>query len=129
VFSFTAPMSRRSRLTLDCVAGKPSARSNSTSSAWRFTACCSSSRAMTRRRSRCSTMALGMAGRGRRVNKVAHSIAHMRKVKRHRNGAGTMEQELEFVERQVGATADLTVIWLHGLGADGYDFVPLVPEL
>ena len=40
-----------------------------------------------------------------------------------------MEQELEFVERQVGATADLTVIWLHGLGADGYDFVPLVPEL
>lgn len=21
------------------------------------------------------------------------------------------------------------VIWLHGLGADGFDFVPLVPEL
>ena len=26
-----------------------------------------------------------------------------------------------------GATA--TVIWLHGLGADGHDFVPMVPEL
>jgi phospholipase/carboxylesterase len=25
--------------------------------------------------------------------------------------------------------ADSAVIWMHGLGADGYDFVPLVPEL
>jgi phospholipase/carboxylesterase len=25
--------------------------------------------------------------------------------------------------------ADASVIWMHGLGADGYDFVPLVPEL
>jgi phospholipase/carboxylesterase len=25
--------------------------------------------------------------------------------------------------------ADAAVIWMHGLGADGYDFVPLVPEL
>ncbi|HTT00632.1 MAG TPA: dienelactone hydrolase family protein [Steroidobacteraceae bacterium] len=24
---------------------------------------------------------------------------------------------------------DAAVIWLHGLGADGYDFVPIVPEL
>ncbi len=24
---------------------------------------------------------------------------------------------------------DFTIIWLHGLGADGHDFVPLVPEL
>jgi len=28
-----------------------------------------------------------------------------------------------------GAPANAAVIWLHGLGADGYDFVPLVPEL
>lgn len=27
------------------------------------------------------------------------------------------------------APANLAVIWLHGLGADGYDFVPIVPEL
>jgi phospholipase/carboxylesterase len=25
--------------------------------------------------------------------------------------------------------ADATVIWMHGLGADGYDFVPMIPEL
>lgn len=29
----------------------------------------------------------------------------------------------------VEGAADAAVIWLHGLGADGYDFVPLVPEL
>lgn len=28
-----------------------------------------------------------------------------------------------------GRPADAAVIWLHGLGADGHDFVPLVPEL
>lgn len=27
------------------------------------------------------------------------------------------------------SAAGASVIWLHGLGADGYDFVPLVPEL
>jgi len=27
------------------------------------------------------------------------------------------------------STATATVIWLHGLGADGYDFVPIVEEL
>ena len=27
------------------------------------------------------------------------------------------------------AAADSSVIWLHGLGADGHDFVPIVPEL
>lgn len=26
-------------------------------------------------------------------------------------------------------TATATVLWLHGLGADGHDFVPIVPEL
>lgn len=25
--------------------------------------------------------------------------------------------------------AEASVIWLHGLGADGYDFVPMIPEL
>jgi phospholipase/carboxylesterase len=25
--------------------------------------------------------------------------------------------------------ADAAVIWMHGLGADGYDFVPMIPEL
>jgi len=32
------------------------------------------------------------------------------------------------LEPESGA-ADAAVIWLHGLGADGHDFVPVVPEL
>jgi phospholipase/carboxylesterase len=35
----------------------------------------------------------------------------------------------ETVEVGGGAQADGTVIWLHGLGADGHDFEPIVPEL
>jgi phospholipase/carboxylesterase len=31
--------------------------------------------------------------------------------------------------RETGKNPTLTVIWLHGLGADGNDFVPIVPEL
>lgn len=36
---------------------------------------------------------------------------------------------LEAVERETGAGPQWTVIWLHGLGADGNDFVPIIPEL
>ena len=36
---------------------------------------------------------------------------------------------LEAVELQTSSTPGATVIWLHGLGADGYDFVPVVREL
>jgi phospholipase/carboxylesterase len=36
---------------------------------------------------------------------------------------------LDAVELQTVAQPDATVIWLHGLGADGYDFVPVVREL
>jgi len=36
---------------------------------------------------------------------------------------------LDFVEHQPSLTADAAVIWLHGLGADGHDFLPIVPEL
>lgn len=36
---------------------------------------------------------------------------------------------LPHIERETGANPDATVIWLHGLGADGHDFEPLVPEL
>lgn len=36
---------------------------------------------------------------------------------------------LEFVEVSTAATPTCAVIWLHGLGADGYDFVPVVKEL
>ena len=36
---------------------------------------------------------------------------------------------LETVEIATGPEPDAAVIWLHGLGADGHDFEPLVPEL
>jgi phospholipase/carboxylesterase len=37
--------------------------------------------------------------------------------------------ELETVEVSTGPEPTAAVIWLHGLGADGHDFEPLVPEL
>ncbi|OIO72937.1 MAG: carboxylesterase [Zetaproteobacteria bacterium CG_4_9_14_3_um_filter_49_83] len=36
---------------------------------------------------------------------------------------------LPTVVLQTGPNPDATVIWLHGLGADGHDFEPIVPEL
>lgn len=35
----------------------------------------------------------------------------------------------ETIEVSTGAPAEGSVIWLHGLGADGHDFEPIVPEL
>ena len=40
-----------------------------------------------------------------------------------------MNTLLECVELQTHPSPSATVIWLHGLGADGYDFVPVVREL
>lgn len=37
--------------------------------------------------------------------------------------------DLEYVELTTGPNPKGTVIWMHGLGADGWDFVPLVREL
>ena len=39
------------------------------------------------------------------------------------------EPLLEAVEIETGLKPQLAVIWLHGLGADGHDFEPIVPEL
>jgi phospholipase/carboxylesterase len=36
---------------------------------------------------------------------------------------------LETIEVQTGPEPDAAIIWLHGLGADGHDFEPVVPEL
>jgi len=36
---------------------------------------------------------------------------------------------LECVEIATTSTPTVSVIWLHGLGADGHDFAPIVPEL
>ena len=39
------------------------------------------------------------------------------------------EQQLESIEVETGAKPEASVIWMHGLGADGNDFVPIVHEL
>ena len=42
---------------------------------------------------------------------------------------GRMEDLLPTVELAPSGEARAAVIWLHGLGADGHDFEPIVPEL
>jgi len=39
------------------------------------------------------------------------------------------EQQLEYIQKDTGPAPRFAVIWLHGLGADGHDFEPIVPEL
>lgn len=38
-------------------------------------------------------------------------------------------QELEYIELETRPNPTAAVIWLHGLGASGHDFEPVVPEL
>jgi phospholipase/carboxylesterase len=40
-----------------------------------------------------------------------------------------MADILEVIEIETGPRPAAAVIWLHGLGADGHDFEPIVPEL
>lgn len=40
-----------------------------------------------------------------------------------------MDNRLDHIEIEPTTPATATVIWLHGLGADGHDFEPIVPEL
>ena len=40
-----------------------------------------------------------------------------------------MSQALETVVNETAANPQWSVLWLHGLGADGHDFAPIVPEL
>jgi len=40
-----------------------------------------------------------------------------------------MNKLLEFIEIETGESIEFSVIWLHGLGASGHDFEPIVPEL
>ncbi len=49
----------------------------------------------------------------------------------HRSSAGESGTEtgLETVEVSTGEAPVASVIWLHGLGADGHDFEPVVPML
>src|SRR5690606_16069934 len=42
---------------------------------------------------------------------------------------GSMSALLETIERDTAADPQWSIVWLHGLGADGNDFAPIVPEL
>lgn len=35
---------------------------------------------------------------------------------------------LDFISQKTGDNPEILVIWLHGLGADGHDFEPVVPQ-
>ncbi|MDH3466675.1 MAG: alpha/beta hydrolase [Gammaproteobacteria bacterium] len=39
------------------------------------------------------------------------------------------DSAVDYIEVETGVAPEYAVIWLHGLGADGNDFRPLVPEL
>lgn len=41
----------------------------------------------------------------------------------------TADDLLDAIEHTTGEAPRWTVLWLHGLGADGNDFLPIVPEL
>lgn len=47
----------------------------------------------------------------------------------HASGDRDEDTLLETVEVATAAEPDCSVIWLHGLGADGHDFEPVVPML
>lgn len=38
-------------------------------------------------------------------------------------------ESLDYIEETHGDNPDAAIIWLHGLGADGYDFKPMVKQL
>ena len=40
-----------------------------------------------------------------------------------------MAARLETVEMETAPAPAVSIIWMHGLGADGHDFAPIVPEL
>jgi phospholipase/carboxylesterase len=46
-----------------------------------------------------------------------------------REGAVDVADRLETLEIATGESPEFSIIWLHGLGADGHDFEPIVPEL
>jgi len=40
----------------------------------------------------------------------------------------TTQNMLEYLKADTGNNPDFVIIWLHGLGADGHDFEPVVPQ-
>jgi phospholipase/carboxylesterase len=40
-----------------------------------------------------------------------------------------MADQLDAIEIETGSSPTASIVWMHGLGADGHDFVDVVPEL
>lgn len=65
---------------------------------------------------------------------VSYLAANKSQVMTARDGSGhnammdTIDL-LETIEEDTGPDPQWSVLWLHGLGADGHDFAPIVPEL
>jgi phospholipase/carboxylesterase len=78
---------------------------------------------------RCSAVATQRDGRGETVDARRHALrSHAAIVRVPFAEPGRMEL-IDRIETETGASPEWSVIWLHGLGADGNDFAPLVPEL
>jgi phospholipase/carboxylesterase len=69
---------------------------------------------------------VGLAGHGDSEFACAAGIAQTGGLLTARS---IMTRELDCIELEPNVPAKASVIWLHGLGADGNDFVPIVPEL
>lgn len=60
---------------------------------------------------------------------VMDSINSAHNEDRRDDPGGDHEELLEYVEVTTSDNPSYSVIWLHGLGADGHDFEPIVPYL
>jgi phospholipase/carboxylesterase len=66
---------------------------------------------------------------GNRVGVAAATVKCATDRFSRRNDTLMTTELLECIERQTGPHPDASVIWMHGLGADGNDFVPIVNEM
>ena len=55
--------------------------------------------------------------------------SRLRKIRPNSVASAAMTKLLDCVQLEPKTEATHAVIWLHGLGADGHDFEPIVPEL
>jgi phospholipase/carboxylesterase len=60
---------------------------------------------------------------------VAWHCASIRAAFRNLFMSGQTLMLLDCEQTETGLNPQIAVIWLHGLGADGHDFAPIVPEL
>ena len=72
---------------------------------------------------------MGVSGQ-RAISLRAQYTATVRQTQRQHGILGSMNSDcLDAVEINPSGHATACIIWLHGLGADGHDFAPLIPQL